>query len=106
MPRDIDLVFFDVAVLPAIAGGWPVHGVPVNGGVNGGSDRRAKFLCQMTKQSRRSRKQRHSAQQLRWQTNVGQRSTSHACTIERERAVKYLSMHSANRLEEPQMRPM
>jgi hypothetical protein len=96
---------FHDARFGAITGGRPVYGVAVNRGVDGGGNRRAELLRQMSEQPRRSSKQRHPAKQLGWQANVGERSAPHPCAIERERAAKYLRMYSANRLEEPQMWP-
>jgi hypothetical protein len=94
---------FQVALVCSVAGGWPVYGVAVNSGIDVGGDWCTEFLRQMPEQSRRPREQRHTAQQFGWQTYIGKRRTSHPCTIKRERAVKYLGMHSANRFEEPQM---
>jgi hypothetical protein len=101
--RDVDLALFHVALLCSVAGGWPVYGVTVNSGIDIGGNRRTEFLREMSEQPRRSREQRHTAQQFGWQANIGKRGTSHPCTIKWERAVKYFGMHSANRLEEPQM---
>jgi hypothetical protein len=97
---------FHVALSPGITGGRPVYGVAVNSSVDSGGNRRAEFLRQMPEQTRCSREQRHPAQQFGWQTNISKGSTSHPCAIEREPVVKYLSMHSANRLEESQMWPV
>src|SRR5262249_17748827 len=51
------------------------------------------------------REQRHTAQQLRRQPQVRERRATYAGTVERELAAEYLSVHTADGLEEPQVRP-
>src|SRR5690348_5582523 len=59
----------------------------------------------MPEQPGRAREQRHPAQQLRRQAEIGERRAPHPRAIQRQRATQYLTMHPANRLEQPQVRP-
>src|SRR5947208_12952363 len=61
------------------------------------------LFSDVTEQARRTRKQGHTAQQLRRQPDVSKRGTSHSGTIERQRAAKHLGMNTTNGLEQAQV---
>ena len=58
----------------------------------------------MPKQPRRTREQGHTAQQFGWQSDVGERGTSHASAVERQRATEHFGMDTTDSLEQTQMR--
>src|SRR5437588_9526884 len=62
------------------------------------------LFSDVTEQARRTRKQGHTAQQLRRAADVSKRGTSHSGTVKRQRAAKHLGMNTTNGLEQAQVR--
>src|SRR6185312_11708091 len=87
-------------------GSRTVDGVAINGIVNVGRNWRAHLLGKLAQQPSGTSKQRHATQQLRRQPQVGERRATDARAVQRQRAPENGGMYAANRLEEPEMRPL